>query len=233
LIRANIIDTNLLIDRYLEKVDQIETSVFDFSILNVKNRKHYNYSDKIHHLFRSFHAFLRNPNCFFELRGERKSNRSYRAKRKNRLSENEAKIFFPALKAVNPTHELIARILWWYNREICDHPDAPVIHLESVLQMQKYDIGKDVLEDIRESLPDDIGGNTICIHSHTSYAYTIVSYYVRGSMYSELSELARNTDHFIFRNKYGDSIDPRLVRRSCAKACKNANLRNITPSQLR
>jgi hypothetical protein len=52
-------------------------------------------------------------------------------------------------------------------------------------------------------------------------------------MHAELSQLASTTDLFIFRNKAGGPIDARLVRKSFAKACKNANLRNITPNQLR
>ncbi len=232
LAREGVIDPQVSVDRYLQSTDAVEETARNFSCLESRSDEHYNYNDKIYNMLRSFHAYLKNPNGP-GIKMATKGNQHYRAKRNNRLTEEEAKVFFPALKDVNPTHELIARVLWWFNRQICDHPDAPIIHLESVLLMQPSDIGPDSLEDIRETLPDNVGGNSVCVRSRAFPGSKMVCYYVPGTMYAELSALARDTDLFIFRNKSGAPIDARLVRRSFRKACKKANLRNITPSQLR
>lgn len=232
LIRENVIDPQASIDCYLQRTDDVELSALKFSSLENRSVEHYNYNDKIYNMLRSFHAFLRDPNCL-GMKKEKKGSKPYRAKRKNCLTEEEAQVFFPALKEVNPIHELIARVLRWFNREICDHPDAPIIHLESILQMKDTDIGPDSLADVRETLPDNVGGNSVSVRSHTLNGYKMICYYVPGTMYAELSAFAHNTDLFIFRNKSGAPIDARLVRRSFSKACKKANLRNITPSQLR
>ncbi len=232
LIRGGVIDPNLTVEQYLASTGKVESAALKFSYLDKSCDDHYNYNDKIFYMLKSFHAFLINPKILCMKKGEKKSKR-YRHKRQNCLSMAEAEVFFPALKEVNPIHELIARVLWWFNREICNDPDAPIIHLESVLRMNRTDIGPDSLKEIRESLPDNVGGNCVNVSSHKRHSYKMVGYYVPGKMYAELSELARNTDWFLFRNKSGNPIDPGLVRSSFSKACKLANLRGITPNQLR
>lgn len=243
LIEGCVIDPSTSTDRYLETANQVEAAALNFSCPEKPDKEYYNYNDKIYNMLRSFHSFLKQsddpgPKEIEESdensqKKENKRNKHYRPKRKGCLTNEEAKVFFPALKGINATHELIARVLWWYNHQICDHPDAPVVQLESVVLMQLYDIGEDSLKDIRERLPENIGGNSVCVRSHSRQGSKMVCYYVPGKMYAELSELASKTDRFIFRNKAGGPIDTRLVRKSFAKACKKANLRNITPSQLR
>ena len=231
LIREKVIDPQTSIDAYSQRTAEVETSALKFSYLESGSDRHYNYNDKIYNMIRSFHAFLTTLQCPGVKK--KKGGRFYRVKRKNCLTEKEAQLLFSALKEVNPIHELIARILWWFNCETYDHPDAPVIHLESILRMQISDIGTDSLAAIRDTLPDNAGGNSISVLSHTLSSYKIISCYVPGTMYAGLAALACNTDLFLFRNRSGAPIDPRLVRRSFSKACKRSNLRNITPNQLR
>ena len=232
LIREGIIDPKVSIDFYLQGIDAVQASALNFSPLEKRGSEHYNYNDKIYNMLKSFHGYLQNLNSL-GMKKTRKGNQFYRAKRKNHLTEEEAPVLFSALKDINPIHALIARILWWFNREISDHPDAPVIHLESVLLMQPSDIGPDLFEDTRGTLPENVGGNSVRVRSRAFPGSKMICYYVPGKMYAELSELARNTDHFLFRNKSGAPIDARLVRRSFNEACKKANLRNITPSYVR
>lgn len=99
--------------------------------------------------------------------------------------------------------------------------------------METSDIGPDELAEERAYLPDNAGGNSVRIRAHHLKQSTIIAYYVPGTMYAKLVEFANQTDHFLFRNKSGDPIDPRMVRKSFSKACKIAKLRNISPLHLR
>lgn len=179
LINEGVIDPKATVASYLEKAGAIEKLSLNFSKLDPNI---YNYNDKIYHLLKSFRTFLQDPQLQPAIK-KRKTEKFYRAKRKNRPTDEEVKLLFAALKEINPLHELIARILWWFNRESVDHPDAPVVHLESVLRMKYSDIGLDPFAEERAILPDIAGGNSVSICTHHLKKTSIVAFFVPGTMY--------------------------------------------------
>jgi hypothetical protein len=96
LIREGLIDPDISVNCYLQRTDEVEASARKFSCLESRSNEHYNYNDKIYNMLRSFHAYLENPNCSGMKKGK-KGSKPYRAKRKNRLTEEEAQMFFSAL----------------------------------------------------------------------------------------------------------------------------------------
>lgn len=118
LIKEGLLDPQIPVSSYLAQADTIEMATRNFSNLEPSL---YNYNDKLHHLLKSLRAFLENPQAWLP-RNERKTEKYYRPKRKNRPSDEEVLQLFAALKTVDPLHEFIARILWWFNREIVRSP---------------------------------------------------------------------------------------------------------------
>ena len=171
-------------------------------------------------MLKSFHAFLKDPSDF----KESPSTDQYKHKRKEAMTEEEAERFFPALYQINPTYELIGRVLRYLNYDTMledqngEKVNASIVPLESLLRLQSHDV-KDSCVTLYASALDK-----------TSMWWL----YLPDDLYSRVWQLAQETDVFVFKNKFGGPLDPGQIRRKFFEASKLAKLsRVISPIHLR
>ncbi|PIS00451.1 MAG: hypothetical protein COT84_07585 [Chlamydiae bacterium CG10_big_fil_rev_8_21_14_0_10_35_9] len=208
LIRKGVIDPLSDVASYLDNSSFIEESGRNFS-----KREHYDW--KIYEILQSFRKFISGEKVDFYR--ERKF--SHRTEVKNPIKKEELEPFFEALNSINPVHELIARLLYYFNVEMHLNPkEAILVTLESILKIKDTDIHEG-------EVMGYISLDTI---------RSLFACYIPEELFDRLLELGRTTDMYVFRTKKGSPIDPSQVRRSFKKASKIAKLsRVITPIHLR
>jgi len=208
LVRFSVINNEWVVSDYNEKREEILGKVYKLRLAEESKNKYYC-------ILRSFHEFIDDPSRteFKKTTGHYQS-----VRRKEALTDEEAKVFFPALKEINPVYELIGRILRYYNREIFDDPrEGFIIPLEALLRLQEHEIGSD---------------NMPCI-SYNKMGRTIMfAINLEDELFQRLVELSKQTDLFVFRNKKGGSIDSGQVRRTFRQASELCRIRHISPSHL-
>jgi len=208
LIKSNVIDPSLDVEVYLKNSSFIEKQALDFS-------KNIDYDMKIYEILKSFHSFLRGEKgpVYKTRKGD------YKSKAKDPIKKEEAEPFFTALKAINPIHELIARVLYYMNVEMHLNPEkAPIVTLEGVLKLKNHDVHKHEYTNLL-SLKS--------LEMHFGYC-------IDEELFERIYELAQDTNMYVFRTKKGSPIDPAQVRRSFKKASEAVKLsRVITPIHLR
>jgi hypothetical protein len=212
LIKHKVIDPAWTIAEYDEKRTDVSDEA---AALSKPKTKEGEGRYKSRYILLSFDAFLDDPTQF-EIK---KTTGNYQSKRrKDFLSDDEAKVFFPALKKINPDFELLGRILRYYNREMFENPkEGFIVPLEALLRLQSQYVGD-------HNVPH------IC--SHKMGRSIEFGLYLEDELFLRLVELSKKTDQFVFQNKYGGPIDSSQVRRAFRKASKMCGLRDITPSYL-
>jgi hypothetical protein len=175
---------------------------------------------QIYYMLQSFHAFLKDPSAL----QVRSSTDQYKHKRKGAMTDEEAERFFPALYQINPTYELIGRVLRYLNYDTLleeqngEKVNASVIPLESLLRLQSHDV--------RDSC--------VTLYANALDGMSMWGLYLPDDLYSRVWQLAQVTDVFVFRNKFGGPLDPGQIRRKFFEASKLAKLsRVISPIHLR
>ena len=171
-------------------------------------------------MLQSFHSFLKEPSSL----NIQSSTYQYQHKRKDAMTEAEAHQFFPALYQINPTYELIGRVLRYLNYDILldkedgEETNTSIVPLESLLRLKKTDVEH----------------NCVTLYARSIDRTSMWSLYLPDELFSRVSQLAEETDLFVFRNKFGGPLDSGQIRRKFAKASKLANLaRDISPKHLR
>jgi hypothetical protein len=157
---------------------------------------------------------------------EKKRTHEYEPKVKDPLKPEEAEKFFSALIAINPVHELIGRILWYYNYEMyvtdgVDPNKGPMIPLELIRKIKSENVS---CED-----------NIIDILSNTTNYKGWFMFRLPEELFARVRELKEKTHLFIFQNRRGAPIDPSQIRKSFVEASKQSMPpgRIITPKHLR
>ena len=175
---------------------------------------------QIYYMLQSFHAFLKDPSAL----KERPSTDQYKHKRKGAMTDEEAELFFPALYQINPTYELIGRVLRYLNYDTLleeqngEKVNASVIPLESLLRLQSHDV--------RDSC--------VTLYANALDGMSMWGLCLPDDLYSRVLQLAQETDVFVFRNKFGGPLDPAQIRRKFFEASRLAKLsRVISPIHLR
>lgn len=175
---------------------------------------------QIYYMLQSFHTFLKDPSAL----KERPSTDQYKHKRKGAMTDEEAERFFPTLYQINPTYELIGRVLRYLNYDTLleeqngEKVNASIIPLESLLRLQSHDV--------RDSC--------VTLYANALDGMSMWGLYLPDDLYSRVWQLAQETDVFVFRNKFGGPIDPGQIRRKFFKASRLAKLsRVISPIHLR
>ncbi len=173
-----------------------------------------------YYMLQSFHAFLEDPSDF----QVRSSTDQYKHKRKGAMTDEEAQRFFPALYQINPTYELIGRVLRYLNYDTLleekngEKVNASVVPLESLLRLQS----------------DDVWDSCVTLYANALDGMSMWALYLPDDLYSRVLKLAQETDVFVFRNKFGGPLDPAQIRRKFFAASKLAKLsRVISPIHLR
>lgn len=212
LVKNNIINPTWTISDYKENESAVSDKAFKLPIIE-KKEEEARYKNRF--MLISFAEFLENP-TYFEIK---KTTGHYCSKRrKDFLTDEEAEVFFPALKEINPIFELIGQILRYYNREIFQDPsEGFIVPIESLLKLQKHNVGKD---------------NVLNIFCNKMSGSLLFGLYLEDELFQRLFKLSQNTDLFVFRNKNGGYTDSGQLRRAFRKASKACGLRNISPSQL-
>jgi hypothetical protein len=212
LVRNGIIDFAWAVGKYKEQKEEVIDKAY---ALPIPEKKEGEARYRNRYILTSLHAFLEHPS-HYEVR---KTTGNYQSKRrKDCLTDEEAEIFFPALKKINPIYELIGQILRYYNREMFENPaEAFIVPIEYLLQMQVHQVGND---------------NVPSIYGHKLGRSIQFALYLRDDLFERLVKLANQNDLFVFQNRRGGPIDSGQVRRAFRETSKACGLRDISPSHL-
>lgn len=174
---------------------------------------------RMFHILQSFQLFLEQPNT----KKLKEHSGRYKHKREDFLTDDEAATFFPTLKKINSTFELIGKLMRYLNREMyLTQEEAPIISLESILHLKTDD------------LDQTVGHNVVNFYSQKTSGLKMFSFHIPDELYEQVLMLARNSDLYVFHNKWGAPFNPRQIYKAFFQASKAAKLgRIITPIHIR
>src|SRR5690242_8832726 len=109
LIKEGILDPNSSVKEFEEHSAEVVDRAY-----NLPSEESIEAKTRIFHILQSFQLFLEQPNTKKSKAGSDR----YKHKREDFLTDDEAAIFFPALKKINRTFELIGKLMRYLNREM-------------------------------------------------------------------------------------------------------------------
>jgi hypothetical protein len=164
-------------------------------------------------IFQLFHTLL--------FHGRSKPKKYKKAKLKKLPCQEDLEHFFRVLGEEHMFSELIARILWFLNREVYENPEERgyVVTLEMIRKLK--------IENLI------VTSESVALNVQNIYFPLFITSYLPTELFQRIFQLSQQTDMYIFRNRNGSPIDDRQVARNFAIASKKAGLmEKLTPKYL-